>query len=80
MACFPVSLCTLSIKVGLFLSVHVDHVCFLYFQEERGSSANHSWPFRYRLHLPGALALQVSAESAVGLIKYVVGVGNKTPR
>ena len=32
--CFPLSLCTLSIKVGLFLSRVLDHVYFLYFQEE----------------------------------------------
>lgn len=32
--CFPLSLCTLSIKVGLFLSRVLDRVYFLYFQEE----------------------------------------------
>lgn len=65
MACFPVSLCTLSIKVGLFLSRVLDHVCFLYFQEEVWLFCKHSWPFLPRRHLPGALALRVSAESAI---------------
>lgn len=68
--CFPISLCTLSIKVGLFLSCVLDFVYFLYFPEkvwlfpEPGACL--SLP---KLHLPGALALRVSPRSAFK-VKY----------
>lgn len=41
----PRPLCTLSIKVGLFLGCVLDHLMLLCFQEEVCLFPNQSWPF-----------------------------------